>query len=44
MTDRERRAEELQKRRELLDRLRDDNNDDGGKPADLSPDWVMEGV
>jgi len=33
MTKRERRAQELQRRRELLDRLRDDDND-GGKSAE----------
>ena len=38
MTDLERKAEELQRRREALDRMQDDDNNSGGKPLAL-PDW-----
>ena len=40
MIDRPQRAIELQKKREALDRSRDDNSGGGGgKPVVLSPDW-----
>jgi len=44
MINREERAQELQRKREALDRFKDDDDDKGGKSADLLPDWVMEGV
>ena len=38
LTDRERRAEELQRTREALDRMQDDDSNSGGEPLALS-DW-----
>jgi len=39
MINREERAQELQRRREVLDRLKDDDDDSRGKPVVRSPDW-----
>jgi len=39
MINREERAQELQRRREELDRFKDDDDDKGGKPVVRSPDW-----